>query len=245
MSVAVATENLTVSYGSVRALDDVSLSVPEGTLTAIIGPNGAGKSTLIKTLMRAVRPDSGVISVLGSTERAALKQVAWVPQRSEVDWDFPVTVRDVVRHGTWGRLGLFGRNRRELVAVDTALARVGLEELADRQIGQLSGGQQQRTFIARALAQRARLYLMDEPFAGVDAATETAIAGVLRDLQREGNTVVVVHHDLATVRRYFDTVVLLNRELIACGPVGECFNRTTLAETYGGALVTFDSADPP
>ncbi|MEO0912560.1 MAG: metal ABC transporter ATP-binding protein [Pseudomonadota bacterium] len=230
---------MTVSYGDKPAVFSVDASIPVGAMAAIIGPNGAGKSTLLKAALGVIPRVSGQVSVLGAPMEAARAKIAYVPQRASVDWDFPTRVIDVVVMGLYRQLGLLGRIRGAHIAkAEAALARVGMEDFADRQIGQLSGGQQQRVFLARALAQEAELYLLDEPFAGVDAATERAIIAVLKELQAEGKTVVAVHHDLATVTRYFDHVLMLNTRKVAEGPVAEVFNAETLHDTYGGRLAT-------
>ncbi len=234
-----AIRGLTVSYGQKPAVFSVDMTVQPGAMTAIIGPNGAGKSTLLKAALGIVRPLSGQVQVFGAPLARQRARIAYVPQRASIDWDFPTRVIDVVLMGLYRQLGLLRRIRgvhrdRALTCLD----RVGMRDFADRQIGQLSGGQQQRVFLARALAQDADLYLLDEPFAGVDAATEKAIIGVLKSLRAEGKTVVVVHHDLATVRDYFDNVFLINTSKVAEGPVSTAFTSETLQATYGGRLAT-------
>jgi manganese/zinc/iron transport system ATP- binding protein len=234
---ALAVRGLTVSYGEKPAIFSVDATFPAATMTAIIGPNGAGKSTLLKAALGIVPRVSGQVTVFGRPLREARERVAYVPQRASVDWDFPATVLDVVAMGLYRRLGLLGRLRREhRDGAMAALARVGMADFADRQIGRLSGGQQQRVFLARALVQDAELYLLDEPFAGVDAATERAIIDVLKALRAEGRAVVCVHHDLATVRAYFDRALLVNVRRVAEGPVEEAFTPETLQATYGGRL---------
>ena len=234
-----AIRGLTVSYGQKPAVFSVDMTVRPGRMTAIIGPNGAGKSTLLKAALGIVRPLSGQVRAFGQPLDAMRARIAYVPQRASVDWDFPTCVIDVVLMGLYRELGLLGRvlGRHKACALD-CLDRVGMRDFADRQIGQLSGGQQQRVFLARALAQGADLYLLDEPFAGVDAATEKAIIGVLKALKAEGRTVVVVHHDLATVRDYFDDVFLIATRKVADGPVETAFTADTLQATYGGRLAT-------
>lgn len=213
----------------------MDLAVPAGVLMAVVGPNGAGKTTLVKALLGLVRPTAGTVRIHGRPYAEQRERVAYVPQRGSVDWDFPTTVLDVVTMGTYGRLGWFrAPGRREREQAREALAKVGMESFADRQIGQLSGGQQQRVFLARALVQDALVYLMDEPFQGVDATTERAIVRLLQDLRAAGRTVVVVHHDLQTVPEYFDQVLLLNVRRIAGGPVAEVFTEDNLRRTYGG-----------
>lgn len=234
-----AIRGLTVSYGQKPAVFSVDMTVQPGAMTAIIGPNGAGKSTLLKAALGIVKPLSGQVQVYGRTLESQRGRIAYVPQRASVDWDFPTRVIDVVLMGLYRELGLLGRvrGRHKTRAID-CLNRVGMADFADRQIGQLSGGQQQRVFLARALAQDADLYLLDEPFAGVDAATEKAIIAVLKSLRAEGKTVVVVHHDLATVSDYFDNVFLINTRKVAEGPVAEAFTADTLQSAYGGRLAT-------
>ena len=236
---ALAVRGLTVSYGEKQAVFSVDMTVEAGFMTAIVGPNGAGKSTLLKAVLGVINPLSGQTTVYGRPLEMERHRIAYVPQRASVDWDFPTTVLDVVLMGLYRELGLLKlvRARHRQVATE-ALERVGMESFADRQIGQLSGGQQQRVFLARALAQGADIYLLDEPFAGVDAATEKAIIAVLKTLQSQGKTVVAVHHDLATVETYFDHVFLINQRKIAEGPVAETFTADNLQSTYGGRLAT-------
>lgn len=234
---------LSVNYDKTPVLWDLSFTVPQGKLVGIIGPNGAGKSTLIKTALGLVPPISGTVEFLNKPLKEVQKKVAYVPQRESVDWDFPITVRDLVLMGRYGRLGLFRwPGNADLKAVDHYLEVVGMSTYADRQISQLSGGQQQRSFIARALLQEADIYLMDEPFAAIDLATESIIMDVLRQIISQGKTVFVVHHDLNTVERYFDWVVMLNMRLVACGPVHTSFNSETLTDAYGKSFSLFDEA---
>jgi manganese/zinc/iron transport system ATP- binding protein len=228
---------LTVSYAEKPAVFSIDASFPAGAMSAIIGPNGAGKSTFLKAALGLIPSVSGEVRVFGQPVAQARDRIAYVPQRASVDWDFPTTVIDVVLMGRFRKLGLFRRvSRAERALAVDALARVGMDEFADRQIGQLSGGQQQRVFLARALAQNADLYLLDEPFAGVDAATERAIIDVLKALKAQGKSVIAVHHDLVTVPRYFDHVFLINVRRIAEGPVDTTFTPEALAQTYGGRL---------
>lgn len=245
-SPALLINDLTVAYHSRPVIWDVDLAVERGALMALVGPNGAGKSTLIKAVLGLVPRAAGTVEVLGRRVERLHPGIGYVPQRGSVDWDFPTTVLDVVLMGRYGRLGLFRRvSRADREAARAALDQVQLADLADRQISQLSGGQQQRTFLARALVQEADIYLMDEPFAAVDAVTERAIVDVLRELQRQGRTAVVVHHDLSTVADYFDQVALLNVEIMASGPVAEAFTEETIRRTYGGALTTVGTAVAP
>lgn len=235
--------DLTVAYHRKPVLWDIELSLPEGRLIAVVGPNGAGKSTFIKSVLGLVPRASGAVTIYGKSYEAQRHLVGYVPQRESVDWDFPVNALDVVAMGLYRKIGWLrpvGRSHRR-TALD-ALEKVGMANYADRQISQLSGGQQQRVFLARALAQDARLYFMDEPFAGVDVATERAIIALLKDLKAAGKTCVVVHHDLQTVPTYFDHVVLLNMRLVAAGPVAAVFNEENLKKTYGGRLTLLTQA---
>jgi manganese/zinc/iron transport system ATP- binding protein len=240
---ALEIHDMTVAYHRKPVLWDVDLVVPEGKLVGIVGPNGAGKTTLIKAALGLLPLASGKVEIYGRPYWEQRAIVGYVPQRESVDWDFPVTVRDVVLMGTYGRLGWFRRpGRAEHEVAARCLAEVGMSDFANRQIRQLSGGQQQRVFLARALAQEARVYFMDEPFSGVDAATEAAIISLLQTLRAAGKTVFVVHHDLQTVRSYFDYVILLNLRLVACGPTDTTFTPQNLHETYGGRLTILDEA---
>ncbi|MFC7703475.1 metal ABC transporter ATP-binding protein [Plastorhodobacter daqingensis] len=234
---ALHVEDLTVSYHRKPVLWDIDLDIPPGVMAAIVGPNGAGKSTLIKAALGLVRPVAGHVRFFGQTYGSVRRRVGYVPQRSSVDWDFPTTVLDVVTMGLYGQLGWFRRpGRAERARALAALEQVGMQDFAARQISQLSGGQQQRVFIARALVQEADIYFLDEPMAGVDATTERAIVALLKGLRDAGRTVVVVHHDLQTVRRYFDWLVMLNVRVIAQGPVAEVYTADNLRRTYGGQI---------
>jgi manganese/zinc/iron transport system ATP- binding protein len=235
--------DLTVAYDRKPVLWDVDLILREPALVGIIGPNGAGKSTLIKAVLGLLPLVTGRVEILGQPLRRVRQRIGYVPQRESVDWDFPVTVLDVVLMGTYGRLGWIRRpGRRERAWASECLDRIGLADFANRQIGQLSGGQQQRVFLARALAQDAEVYFMDEPMAGVDAATERAVFSLLRELRGKGRTVFVVHHDLRTVPKYFEQVALLNMRLVAHGPVSEVFTPANLQRTYGGRLDILETA---
>ncbi len=239
----IAIHDMTVAYHRKPVLWDVDLDFPEGKLIAIIGPNGAGKSTLLKATLGLIPCISGRVMIYGKPYKKQRHLVAYVPQRETVDWDFPVSALDVVTMGRYSRIGWckpITRAHRE--AAMHALDRVGLADYAKRQISNLSGGQQQRVFLARALAQDAKIYLMDEPFASVDAATEKAIVKVLNDLNHSGKTVVVVHHDLQTVHEYFDYVILLNMRIVTHGPVESAFTPENLTRTYGGKLTLLDEA---
>ena len=240
---ALSIHDLTVAYDRRPVLWDVDLDVPAGSLAAIVGPNGAGKSTLIKACLDLLPRVSGDVRVFGADWRSVRHRVAYVPQRETVDWDFPVNALDVVAMGTYGKLGwLRPVGRSQMRAAAEALARVGLAGLGPRQLSQLSGGQQQRVFLARALVQEADLYLMDEPFASVDAATEQAILEVMRSLRATGATLVVVHHDLQTVADYFEYVILLNMRVVASGPMEDTLTADNLRATYGGRLTRLEQA---
>jgi manganese/zinc/iron transport system ATP- binding protein len=236
-STPIEVHDLTVAYQHRPVLWDVDVEFPAGRLISIVGPNGAGKSTLIKAIMGLAPLASGDVKIFGRPAAKARSLVGYVPQRGSVDWDFPTTAFDVVLMGRYGKLPLFGRpKKRDKDIARQCLEKVSMSDYADRQISQLSGGQQQRVFLARALAQEAQVYLMDEPFAGVDAATERAIIVLLRELREQGCTLVVVHHDLQTVPDYFDDVLLLNMRSVAFGPVREVFTPENLQKTYGGSL---------
>ncbi|WP_281397303.1 metal ABC transporter ATP-binding protein [Heyndrickxia vini] len=237
---------LTVAYQKNPVLKNISFTIPEGNLIGIIGPNGAGKSTLIKAILELIPSIAGEVSIYGKTYKEMRKIVGYVPQRESVDWDFPTNALDVVMMGRYGHLGWIKRPRaKDRQIAMNCLEKVGMEGYAQRQISQLSGGQQQRIFLARALAQDAKIYFMDEPFVGVDAATEKAIITLLNDLKRQGKTVLVVHHDLNTVKEYFDWTILLNVHLIGVGPTEKLFTKENLQKTYGGKLTMLDSNSSP
>lgn len=242
-SLPLTIRDLTVAYHRKPVIWDIDLTIPEGKLVSIVGPNGAGKTTLIKACLDLIPRSSGEVLIYGQPYKQARQRVGYVPQRESVDWDFPVSALDVVAMGTYGQLGWFRRvSKRSKALSMQALERVGLADYAHRQISQLSGGQQQRTFLARALVQDADIYFMDEPFAAVDAATERAIVEMLKEIQERGKTVLVVHHDLATVPQYFDWTVLLNMRVVAAGPTDEVFNQQNLRRTYGGKLTLLTQA---
>jgi manganese/zinc/iron transport system ATP- binding protein len=243
---AVHVEDLTVAYREKPVLWDIDLDVPPGVLAAIVGPNGAGKSTLIKTILGLVRPTAGHVTIHGRPYRDQRHRVGYVPQRSSVDWDFPTNALDVVTMGLYGQLGWLRRpGRHETERAREALAMVGMQDYAGRQISQLSGGQQQRVFLARALVQQADVYFLDEPMAGVDATTERAIVDILRELRDRGKTVIVVHHDLQTVTTYFDWLLLLNVRTIAQGPVGDVYTADNLHAAYGGQIALLGDGQGP
>ncbi len=229
----ISVEDMTVAYHKKPVIWDVDLDIPKAQLLAIVGPNGAGKSTLIKAMLDLIQPISGKVLFNGETYLQHRKHIGYVPQSESVDWDFPANVLDVVMMGTYGDLGWFKRpGKKEKQLALEALEKVGMHDYVDRQISQLSGGQQQRIFLARALVQDADIYFMDEPFKGVDAKTEGTIINLLKDLRDKGKTLVVVHHDLQTVEEYFDWVVLLNKQIIAAGPVAEVFTDDNISKTY-------------
>jgi manganese/zinc/iron transport system ATP- binding protein len=229
--------HLSVAYDRKPVLQDIHYDTPEGDLIGIIGPNGAGKSTLIKSILGLLPLANGEVNIYGKPYAKQRHLVGYVPQRESVDWDFPTDAFDVVLMGRYGKLGWFRRpTAKDREIAMACLQKVGMDALAHRQISQLSGGQQQRVFLARALAQDAQIYLMDEPFAGVDAATEKSIMQVLHELKQQQKTVLIVHHDLQTVHAYFDSVLLLNLRKIASGPTDEVFHSENLQKTYGGRL---------
>lgn len=233
-------ENLTVSYGPKPALLDVSLNINKGLLVGVIGPNGAGKSTFIKAILGFVKRDIGIVRIDGVSAEKAKGRVAYVPQRGTVDWDFPITVKEVALMGRYHHVPWYRDARaRDHEIVDQALDMVRMQDFRNRQIGQLSGGQQQRVFMARALAQGADILLLDEPFAGVDAATERAILDVLEQAKSAGKTLVVVHHDLTTAAEYFDQLILIKQRLYAYGPPGVVLREDLLSEVYEGRLRVF------
>lgn len=232
---AIDVTDLTVAYHEKPVLWDVDFQAPQGELLAIVGPNGAGKSTLIKAILGMVKPAAGRVLVFGDRYKARKRLIGYVPQRRSVDWDFPTNVLDVVMMGRYGHLGWFKRPGKDVKALALdCLEKVGMAEFANRQISQLSGGQQQRVFIARAFIQDSPIYLMDEPFAGVDAATEKSIIQLLRELKNKGKTVICVHHDLQTLKEYFDWVMLLNVSAIALGKTDDVLTEENLRKTYGG-----------
>jgi manganese/zinc/iron transport system ATP- binding protein len=240
-SAPLSIHDMTVAYHRRPVLWDIDYDAPAGHLVAIVGPNGSGKTTLLRAVLDLVPKVSGEVRFFGRPYRDVRHRVAYVPQRESVDWDFPISALQVVCMGLYRQIGYFRPvTRRWREKAREALDRVGMAEYAQRQISQLSGGQQQRVFLARALVQQADLYLMDEPFAGVDAATERAIVDILRGLRREGKTALVVHHDLQTVQEYFDSLLLLNMRLVAAGRVDEVFTAENLRKTYGGKLALLD-----
>lgn len=239
---AVNIENLSVSYNGNIVLKDINFSIDSGKLIGIIGPNGAGKSTLIKAILGLIPTDKGKVQLLGSPLNKVRKKIAYVPQRSDIDWDFPIVVKNTVLLGTYPGLGLFHRpGKKEKAWAMECLRKVGMEEYADRQISELSGGQQQRVFMARALAQKAECLFLDEPFVGIDVSSEEVIVNILKQLTKEGKTVFVVHHDLTKVKSYFDDIILLKKELVGVGPVDVIFQPKYMHVAYRGPLFTLDN----
>ncbi|MFD2208362.1 metal ABC transporter ATP-binding protein [Virgibacillus halophilus] len=235
MNNAITVNNLSVSYTGKTVIRNISFSFETGKLVGIIGPNGAGKSTLMKAMLGLIPADSGNISVLGKNIKQMRRKIAYVPQRSMLDWDFPISVRDTVLLGTYPSLKLFkrpGKNEKELA--ESCLEQVGMADYGKQQIGELSGGQQQRIFLARALAQRAEIFFLDEPFVGIDVSSEETIIRILKKLRDEEKTVFVVHHDLAKVKDYFDELVLINQDLIGAGAVQEVFRPEQMTKAYRG-----------
>lgn len=234
---AVSINNLTVAYNNKPALWNINAHIPAGILLAVVGPNGAGKTTLIKSILELVKPVAGTIQIFGGSYAHQRNQIAYVPQRMSVDWQFPITVFDAIMMGRFGKIGWFKRpGDADYIAVYTALQQVGLTPYAQCHISELSGGQQQRIFLARALVQEASIYLLDEPFIGVDSVTENTTVMLLKELRSQGKTIIVVHHDLQTIKRYFDWVLLLNVERIAYGTVEQVFTPESVFAAYGATM---------
>ena len=236
---SVETHNLTVIYDKKPAIWNIDFTLPTGKIIGIMGPNGSGKSTLLKAIMDIVEPNMGYVKLMDKPLDAVRDKISYIPQRLSVDWDFPASAYDVVAMGRYAKRGMFKKlSAEDKKRIDESLEMVNMSAFRNRQISQLSGGQQQRVFLARALAQDADIYLMDEPFVGVDAATEQAIITLLKNMRDQGKTLLVVHHDLHTAQDYFEHMVLLNTRLVAEGPTEEIFNQKVLTETYGGTLTT-------
>ena len=241
---AISVKGLSVSYERKRVLTNIHIEVEKGKVYGVIGPNGAGKSTLFKSILGMIDINTGYIEVLSKNVEEIRKKIAYVPQRDEVDWDFPATVEDIVLMGRYPHKKILERiNKEDRRLAAEALAYLGIEELVNRQIGQLSGGQQQRVFIARALCQQAEIFFLDEPFVGVDILTEEKIITILRKLADKGKTLLVVHHDLSTVEDYFDKVILLNQRLIASGDTKETFTQINISKAYGGQLTILNQTE--
>lgn len=234
---AISIKGLSVSYERKRVLTNIYLEIEEGKVYGVVGPNGAGKSTFFKAILGLIEVNAGKIDFWGEAIQTVKKKVVYVPQKSEVDWNFPATVFDIVLMGRYPYKGIFQKlNAKDKELALEALREVGIEHLWNRQIGELSGGQQQRVFLARALCQQAEIFLLDEPFVGVDMTTEEKITQILKSLADEGKTLLVVHHDLSSVRDYFDRVILLNQRLIAYGDTATVFTQENIAKAYGGQL---------
>ena len=241
---AISVKGLSVSYERKRVLTNIHIEVEKGKVYGVIGPNGAGKSTLFKSILGMIDINTGYIKVLSKNVEEIRKKIAYVPQRDEVDWDFPATVEDIVLMGRYPHKKILERiNKEDRRLAAEALADLGIEELVNRQIGQLSGGQQQRVFIARALCQQAEIFFLDEPFVGVDMLTEEKIITILHKLADKGKTLLVVHHDLSTVKDYFDKVILLNQRLIASGDTKETFTQINISKAYGGQLTILNQTE--
>ena len=237
MTHALAVENITVSYHGRSAIEAIDLTLERGNILGIIGPNGAGKSTLLKAILNLISIDSGSIKIFGGSLKENRNRIAYVPQRNQYDWDFPIHVMDAVLIGTYPSLGIFKRPKKSDKAwALECLEKVGLAQYANRQIGELSGGQQQRVFLARALAQKADLFFLDEPFVGIDMASEGMIVKLLKDLRDEGKTVVVVHHDLSKAKEYFDELLLLNKQLVQFGRPAEVLRPEVMRKAYESEL---------
>ncbi|MCP8615466.1 metal ABC transporter ATP-binding protein [Salirhabdus salicampi] len=233
MNDALTVSSLHVSYHGNEAIKDINFSIEKGKLVGIIGPNGAGKSTLLKSLLGLIPIDKGNVKIFGENVDKVRKGISYVPQRNDIDWDFPITVLDAVLIGTYPKLGLFNRpKKKERIKAYECLQKVGMADFAKRQIGELSGGQQQRVFLARALAQESEIFFLDEPFVGVDISSENTIINVLKELRNEGKTVFVVHHDLSKAENYFDQLILINKELIEFGDVHQVFRPEVMVKAY-------------
>ena len=244
MKTAISVKDLYVSYYGSEALKNVSFTVDEGILVGIIGPNGAGKSTLLKVILNLIQKERGEVAILGKTIKEMRTKVAYVPQRSSIDWDFPITVFDTVLLGTYPNLGLFKRPKKtDKAFAHDCLEKVGMAEFRNRQIGELSGGQQQRVFLARALAQKPEIYFLDEPFVGVDVTSEETIISILKQLRDIGKTVVVVHHDLSKATDYFNELILLNKELIDFGVVDKVIRPEILNRAYNNQFSSLPNVE--
>ncbi len=244
MTRAIEIKNLSVSYSDKKVLNNINLSVETGKLIGIVGPNGAGKSTLIKAILGLVKKDQGEVKIFGKDLDEVREDLAYVPQRSDIDWDFPITVKDSVLIGTYPKLGLLRRpGKKEKALAMSSLEKVGMEKSADKQISQLSGGQQQRVFIARALAQEAECYFLDEPFVGVDAISEEIIINILRELRNKGKTIFIIHHDLSKAESYFDDLILINKEIVGYGPVDSIFESELINTAYESPTLFMDNME--
>jgi manganese/zinc/iron transport system ATP- binding protein len=240
----ISVKNLTVSYQKKPAIKSINLKITEGSIVGIIGPNGAGKSTLIKAILGLLPYDTGEVKIFGKNLDESRKRISYIPQREQFDWDFPINVEDVVMMGRYSHLGMFsfpGKKDKEIV--QEKIQKVGMQDFRTRQIRNLSGGQQQRIFLARALAQESDIYLMDEPFVGVDAKTERTIFDLMNELKQQNKTILVVHHDLGKVTEYFDKLILINQTLVAYGDTDLVFNKELISKTYGGRLTILQKTE--
>ncbi|WP_077602919.1 metal ABC transporter ATP-binding protein [Oceanobacillus sojae] len=243
-SIAFSVQDLTVSYGEQTALKNINFQVEKGKLVGVIGPNGAGKSTLMKASLGLISKDHGTIEFYGKPVKQMRENIAYIPQRNNIDWDFPINVLDTVVLGTYPKLGVFHRPKKaDRKRAQACLAQVGLQKFSKRQIGELSGGQQQRVFLARALAQQTEIFFFDEPFVGIDASSEETIIHILKKLRDEGKTVIVIHHDLSKAQEYFDDLVLINQDLIEAGPAASVLTPEALGKAYKSQLPFLQSEE--
>ncbi|WOV88531.1 metal ABC transporter ATP-binding protein [Sporosarcina oncorhynchi] len=244
MSDIISVKNVSVSYYGKQVLDNISFTFTSGKLIGILGPNGAGKSTLMKAMLGLIPKDKGTVEINSKPIKNFRKNIAYVPQRSNIDWNFPIKVLDAVVIGTYPKLGLLRRPKKEHKEwAMQCLEKVGMQEFANSQIGELSGGQQQRVFLARALAQNADFFFLDEPFVGIDVSSEEVIIGILKQLQTEGKIVFVVHHDLTKVKNYFDELILINKQLIDAGPVQQVFQADNMTRAYERPVAMLDDLE--
>lgn len=233
MKDVISVKNLSVSYFGNEVVQNISFSFETGKLIGIIGPNGAGKSTLMKAMLGLIHHDYGKVEICGQSVKHVRKNIAYVPQRSNIDWDFPILVRDTVLLGTYPKLGIFRRPKKiDKEWAYHCLEKVGMQDFSKKQIAELSGGQQQRVFLARALAQKADFFFLDEPFVGIDVSSEETIIHILKGLRDEGKTVFVIHHDLSKVESYFDDLILINKELYGAGPVQNVFQTENMKRCF-------------
>lgn len=241
---SISVKNLTVTYNKKPAIKGINLDIGESSIIGIVGPNGAGKSTLLKGILGLLPADTGEVKIFGKSIKDSLKRVAYIPQKEQFDWDFPINVSEVVMMGRYPYLSLFGSPKEsDKEIVNRVLEKVEMKKYANTQIRNLSGGQQQRIFLARALAQESDIYFLDEPFVGVDAKTEVAIFNLIKELKTEGKTIMIVHHDLSKVKEYFDKVILINQILVAFGNTPEVFTEELIHKTYGGQLTILQKAE--
>ncbi|MEY8292945.1 metal ABC transporter ATP-binding protein [Carnobacteriaceae bacterium 52-44] len=242
MNKTIDVENLSVSYANKKAIEDVNFSIKRGRLVGIVGPNGAGKSTLVKGMLDLVKKDSGIVKIFGKELDEMREEIAYIPQRADIDWDFPILVNNTVLLGRYPRLGLFKRPSPEDKKIaNEALTKVGMEDFAEKQIGQLSGGQQQRVFVARSLAQKASIFFLDEPFVGVDIKSEEIIINILKELRDEGKTIFVIHHDLTKLENYFDDIIVINKYIYGAGPVKEIFTPERMEKAFQAPLSVLEN----